>query len=321
MTSPHTSSAKNNLLLALHKYAHQQDENFTTEAFVHLLRHLQVFEPETASLLLGFLSGKRLRLTAEDCSRLEITTQNTFMQGRPDILVSGPAHFVIIEVKIQSQPGWDQLDRYREILSRRNEPNKYLVLLSRYPVDRDESDKVDCHVRWHRVARILGQASTQVGSTTSVYLIGQFLEFLIESGMAMEKVSWELVRGVQSLLNLMDMLGEAVRAAKVRERLKKGSVDFNGRYFAVEDTECWSGIYYSKPQVLVFEADNVDKTKAETSGPGRVQEPSQGKFKWVTELDLESEEVHFFALSPDSQQSCVQRFIVESVSAVRNMHL
>jgi len=35
-----TGSTENNLLLALFKYAHRQSENFTTAAFVHLLRHL-----------------------------------------------------------------------------------------------------------------------------------------------------------------------------------------------------------------------------------------------------------------------------------------
>jgi hypothetical protein len=320
MVVRHANLERNNLLLALHKYAHQQDENFTTEAFVHLLRHLQVFAPDTTFCLLECLSGGLLRLAAEDCSKLDITTQNTFMQGRPDILISGPAHFVIIEVKVESEPGWGQLDRYREILRERNEHHKRLILLSRYQVARDQSDKIDCHVRWHKIARTLAEVSTKVGETRSIYLIRQFLEFLIERGIAMEKVGWEFVRGVQSLVSLMDMLGDAVRAAKVKEKAGKGGAEFNGRHFTVEDTECWAGIYYAKPQLLTFEAYNVDKTKAETRGKGGWVEKYSKGFKWGKELNLESEDVHFFALSPEGQQSCLERFIVESASVVKNMH-
>jgi hypothetical protein len=89
----------NNLLLGLHKCAGQQDENFTTEAFVHLLRHLQIVAPDTAGSLINFLTGSRVVPTIGDCSNLKVTTQKTFMEGRPDILISGPNHFVIIEVK------------------------------------------------------------------------------------------------------------------------------------------------------------------------------------------------------------------------------
>jgi hypothetical protein len=230
----------NNLLLALHKYAHQQDENFTTEAFVHLLRHLRSFEPGIACFLLDFLSGGQLRVTAEDCSELEISTQNSFMEGRPDILVASPAHFVIIEVKVESEPGWDQLDRYRELLATRAEPHKCLVLLSRYPVDPQDRKKVDSWIQWHRVARVLAQAFEQTYESTSKFLIDQFVQFLTERGMAMEKVGWELTRGIQSMLSLMEMVGEAVRAARVREKPPTAGIEFNGRYFFVDETLCWS---------------------------------------------------------------------------------
>ncbi len=135
----------------------------------------------------------------------------------------------------------------------------------------------------------------------------------------MDKVGWELVRGVQSLVSLMDMLGEAVRAAKVKEKSGRGGADLNGRYFTVDDTECWSGIYYSKPQAILFEAYNLNKTKAEAVPFGHVQKQSKEIFKWTNELNLEDEEVHFFALSSDNQQSRIQEFIGTNVSAVKKI--
>lgn len=306
-------------MLALHKYARQQDENFTTEAFVHLLRHLQVFEPEIANFLLRFLSGERIKLTNEDCSKLEISTQNTFMEGRPDILIAGPAHFVIIEVKVESDPGWDQLDRYRELLNTREEADKCLVLLTRYPVEPNEEKKVDSCVRWDRTARVLNQASERAHDSTSTFLFRQLLQFLIERGMAMEKVGWELVRGVQSLMSLMGMLGEAVTSTKLKQKPPTAGIEFNGRYLYVDDTECWTGIYYSKPQVIAFEAYKIDKAKAGALGLGHVQRDSKETSKWTNELDLEAEEVHFFALSSDNQQARIQKFIAECISAVKTI--
>jgi hypothetical protein len=314
-----TQGGDNNLLLALHKYASLQDENFTTETFVHLLRHLQAFEPVIVSSLLGFLSGGRLKMDTEDCSKLKITTQNTFMEGRPDILMGSAQHFVIIEVKVDSQPGWNQLDRYRALLETRPEPNKCLILLTRYSVDEAEEKKVDSCVRWHRTARFLLQELKRVHEGTSEYLIRQFLEFLMERGIAMGKVSWELVRGVQSLMVLMGMVVEAVGAAKLKAKSPTAGIEFYGRYFTVDGTECWSGIYYSKPQAIVFETYNINKTKADAIGLGRVQRDSKGTSRWTTELDLEAEEVHFFALSSDSQQSRIQEFIAECVSTVRKI--
>jgi len=115
-------NANTNLLVALHKYAHHQDENFTTEAFAHLLRHLVAFDPGTACSLFDCLSGGGLRLTAGDCPTLGIKTQQTDEAGRPDIWVEGPTQLVIIEVKVESEPGLDQLDRYRDILNWRTSP-------------------------------------------------------------------------------------------------------------------------------------------------------------------------------------------------------
>jgi hypothetical protein len=41
-------------------------------------------------------------------------------------------------------------------------------------------------------------------------------------------------------------------------------------------------------------------------------------FTWiVNEIDLESEAVHFFALSPDSQQRTIEEFIKQGVSIVK----
>ena len=322
----------NNLLLALYTYASQQDENFTTEAFVHLLRHLQIHEPKIACAFLDFLTKERIRFEPNECLKLQIRTQWSFSGGTPDILIRGPDHFVIVEVKVEAQPGVTQLDRYREQLKKQNERHTCLTLLSRYPVDSNEKVKADECVRWHGIGRLLDdQNVAKVSEPVSAMLIRQFLEFLRERGMAMEKVGWELTRGVQALLSLMTLLEEAIDSSKeIKNRGRLGGTGHNGFDLSINGTRCWSGVYLSRPQVLVFEAYNLPEAAAQNAVAGRIvrkndpdfghfEKQSKGASKWVNTLDLESENVHFFALSPDNQQLRLEEFVSTCASEIKKM--
>jgi hypothetical protein len=65
----------NNLLVALSRYAHQQEENFTTEAFAHLLRHLFRYEAEVGSTIVRDLTRGKIRLEPGACGAVRVTTQ------------------------------------------------------------------------------------------------------------------------------------------------------------------------------------------------------------------------------------------------------
>lgn len=311
--------AQNNLYLGLYRYAPQQNENFTTEALVHLLRHLNLAEPNLASALLHSVTRNRLMLTPEECSNLRVTTQKAFMEGRPDILLFDSKHFVIIEAKVESEPGWNQLERYKKILANQSEPHKLLIFLTRYPADAADEKKVDHCLQWHQLVRIVEKVCAKSENPVTIYLVDQFVEFFRERGIAMDKVSWELGRGMQSLLSLMDMLDEAVIATDLKSKPRTAGVEFNGRYLYVGEIICWVGVYYSSPHLIRFEAHDITKTQAENPTVGRPEKSSKGKFKWIDELDLESEAVHFFALAPESQQSRVHDFVSQSVAAVKGM--
>lgn len=311
---------ENNLLVALYRYAHQQKENFTTEAFVHVLRHLQINEPKFACDLLSVLTQAKLAFATQDCNDLIITTQDKHEQGVTDIIIRGPDKYVIVEVKVESQPGWQQLERYRNILAARDEQFTHLVLLTRHPVDLSEIKKADAHIRWPRIALALEQGKPDLLQATSMFLVEQFLDFLKEEGMAVDKVSWELVRGVESLMSLMNQLDEATSNLRdIKKRTGTAARDTNGFYFYIDGVQCWVGIFYSNPHTVVFEAYNASKPAVEKLGVGRVMPWGKGLHKWVNDIDLESEAVHFFALSPDNQQRRIEEFVTEGASAVRQL--
>jgi PD-(D/E)XK nuclease superfamily len=324
-------SGPNNLLIALHTYT-QQDENFTTEALVHFLRFLQTYEPGRACALVAGLTGGLVTVSDEEIRSLAITTQKHFSTGTPDILISGLGYYVFVEVKVEADPGWNQLDKYREILDKRREAHRYLVLLSRYTVDPVERAKADKHVRWHSIAQIIAlSAVTTAQTAVAAFLTEQFLAFLRERGMAMERVGWELTRGMQSLRSLVSMLEEALGSSKQVEKIEANAgKEWNGFKFLVASKQCWSGVYYSRCEIA-FEAYDVNKEAFNRAGIGghlvekgsqefgRWDKQSRGP-KWVNTLDLESENVHFFALSPEGQQKNVDEFVAESISATNKLN-
>src|ERR1700722_11504787 len=89
---------RGNLLVALHKWARQQDENFTTEAFVHLLTDWVHAEPRAALAVLTKITADRVGLTEADCRQLEIRPQKRIDGNQPDIRIvrSGGQDFEII---------------------------------------------------------------------------------------------------------------------------------------------------------------------------------------------------------------------------------
>ncbi|MGB6848664.1 MAG: hypothetical protein WBG05_10740, partial [Thermoanaerobaculia bacterium] len=70
-------NADNNLLVELHRWAWRQDENFTTEAFAHLLRHLLSEQPEAGLDLLELLIGSQGKISATEASSVSIRTQES----------------------------------------------------------------------------------------------------------------------------------------------------------------------------------------------------------------------------------------------------
>ena len=75
----------NNLLINLHRWAFRQDENYTTESFVHLLNYLLMDEPKIAIRILRKMTGDFLRLKIREVANVQIISQAITDSGRPDI--------------------------------------------------------------------------------------------------------------------------------------------------------------------------------------------------------------------------------------------
>lgn len=316
----------NNLLVHLHRWVSRQDENFTTEALAHLLKHLRDHKPEVAARLLKKMTDDTIGFDRDEMRLAQITTQVTTPEGRPDIEIRTASCLVYIEAKVESGLGRNQLKRYRQRLD--TEQNRLgirtaLVLLTRYPISAEAVEvKPDAMVRWHNVGAWLfeeRQANT-IGDPVSVYLVEQFLEYLKTRSMIMEPVSWEIVRGARSFRDLMLMLKESVVACQLSS-VDAYAFDYFG--FNLDRSRYFLGVYYDRADKVIFYTRNVhiDPQADKKLGFGSIWErkSSPGGWAWAWEhhLDLCAEDVHFFARSLASQKKRLEEFIGACLSAAK----
>ena len=167
-----------NLLLALHRYASGQDENFTTESFVHLLRILKERDSECFIQLLDKISGGKIKYDEDELPSLRIRTQSTTEEGIPDIEIRTPKSLMYVEVKVGSDFGYQQLERYKRMLVKDSRhPNICLSVLTRHPVLKlSEHSAHDVETRWIQVAEWL--EVLDLTDSISRFTVDQFVEFL-----------------------------------------------------------------------------------------------------------------------------------------------
>lgn len=310
-----------NLFVRLHKWAYRQDENFLTEAFAYVLKHLIEYEPEAAVHLVESLTGGLIRLKPEQTKLLRIESQAVSDEGIPDLMLRTAHQLVIVEVKSASEPRPEQLVRYRRLLKESGLAETALVLLTRYPVNLEEgTERPEVRVRWFQVAEWLNlEQQRYTFQAVSKYLVEQFVGFLRTRNMVMGEVTWELPGGVRALRALADMLYEAATACGVRARIW-GNRGCMGVY--LEGQLYWVGVDFDRPEILTFETWNaaVDRESAERLGAGKIYEwTNEPGFGWRRELNLETEEVHFFARSKASQLQLLENFLRECLDQVRTV--
>ncbi len=221
---------KNNLFVALHKWASKQDENFFTDAFAYLLRYLCSESPDIAVRILSRLTNCRLHVTGDNVKSAEIITQETsdYDWKRPDVRIRAGNQLVYVEVKSNRTPtgnSWKTIGR---------------------GLTENGKRKVACKRRWYclrRTARVCPAMkkswwTTNVvglilrsGSETRLGLAGQELpevgRFLIEQFVGFLKAERlydgesdvrHSCRELESFMNLLKMIEEAISNRRDSEK-------------------------------------------------------------------------------------------------------
>jgi hypothetical protein len=306
-----------NLFGRLHKWAARQDENFLTESLAVLLEHLLLLAPAVGTRLVKQVTGGLIDLSNPNPNAIDIRTQVTAEDGRPDLELATPNCLVWIEVKVESEVRKEQLDKYLRELETKKGQQTRLVLLTRYP----ETSVCDgagpiFKLRWCEVAALLEQelSAAQTGSEAARFVAGQFLDFLRGRGMTTEKVTYHMPEGIKALSNLLNMLSEAGAACKVdsRKAADSESIGLNldhGKYRV--------SVGYADPGKLWFGTRcRIDPQACRRLGleAELYEERVPGGYRWWREVELDSEEVYFFCRSKVSQMMWLEKFLRECLA-------
>ena len=281
----------NRLFSSLSRYAFRQEENFLTESLVYLLNLILERENEIGLSILAKLCGEKFATWLDYSPTISITTQFTVDEGRPDIVIQVDTnHVVFIEVKHDSSLGDDQLERYYAYLKGLPIEDTQLVLLtrSRHSVQETSLDQSLFHyVCWYEISGWLSEAD--IKDEVALFLVEQFIEFLKEKEMSMEKISWEYMEGVPALVNLANMIRTAIAEALPEEQYRR-TAGWNWiGYYLGEDTDIFIGLRYKEPLRIVFEND-------------RGNEPT-------FQRELVLPDVHFFSLTAGEQLESLIKFV------------
>lgn len=302
-----------NIFLALYRWAraNQQGENFTTDAFASLLREMINRDSQLASRFLGWLC-----FGSERCCffgrETKVETQWTAEGGRPDIRITDRQAIAIVEVKTESNVGPCQLKHYRQIVNGESVPQKRLILLTvSFDASVGEDEKLLDHWRrWHEVEERLRE-STSCDRVVQ-FLIEQFTSFLKGSGMAYDRVEWQYIDGVKSLVDLTQMLVEACNQAGVSLAANPRLAWGDGNPWlglCTAGNKFWISALLKRPELVRFRFNNPNADDIKLNA---VTNWKKADGVWERSLNLSSEDVYFFSRSKKHQVDVLANFIKEA---------
>jgi hypothetical protein len=313
--------APDNLFSTLGKYdASRTAENYLTESFAYLLGCLLERDPAFGIQVVNRLCGIETGFVLEDAPKARARTQQRTGKGIPDLVLSAPGKLVYVEVKDESPASATQLAQYREHLDGSGAAFRRLVLLTRFATEIAPSDDGPHRcVRWFEVYDWLalhGRTGTQVPEDVH-FLVRQFAQFLEVQGMTVERIGWELMPGLDALMRFRLMLDAAIDAAGLKGVV--GSMRA-GSYFygcSIEQSKFWCGLEYRRPLTFWLQryrcpAVDLDVLK---TGPYELKYTASGKEGYA--LNLEDEQVAFFASTKENQLARLADFIKKAYEAFR----
>lgn len=339
----------NNLLVQLHTWAHRQDENFTTDAFAHLLGRLVSDAPLVGASVLSCLTG--MDLSEEEWAGSTIDTQVVTPHGRPDMRIVTATALIFVEVKVEAILERSQPEAYLRALQEVDDSLvTRLVVLTRYPAPDSLPPSVHS-VRWHEIEEELERSIDSMEPGVCRYLVEQYREFLAHRGMASLPVrsgvsggirsyqeehgvdgplfrgklrSIDRLREVASLTPLADLLAAMHRAIEQsswpHQSLTMSAGADRGGWIGwnIDRLKYFFYLWFDAPEVVMYQTCYPPIDPSLHDGQlGQVYEDHIGG-RWEHSLDLGSVD-GFFELSRERQQVIMVEFINECLEAIHRV--
>lgn len=220
-------------------------ENFLIELLGYALEKHETFRE-------GFLAliDARGQYNSED---FIVSTQSVYNQGRPDLEIQASEQYVIlIECKVESKEGFEQLPRYREILKSKVEETKDLVYLTKYIEPKDDDI---INLRWYQVVDLLQ-------SLERSEVLNELLKYLIEEGMDTKDFNLQDLGALVTMQDTMRKMDEVLNRVvnNFAEEFGAPLKDKSSRPLAINQKGWYGDIKYLNKSyfVLAFRKQSPD---------------------------------------------------------------
>ena len=343
-----------NLAVNVFRLAERQQENFTTEAFATLVRHLANRRPAVAVALVESVSGASL--PRPDEAPWRVRTQEDLGDGRGifDLRIQAGPGDVIIEVKLGADAEFAQLSSYLRAIDGDAPSHRVVSLTGRVSGPVPEGVVVRL---WHQVAGWL-HAQLEAADLGEVdkHVVEQFLGLLYHLRLAAPVARSPLSKGVNEhreklggdvvsplfgrrtralhhlephaeLHPLRDLLLLVRQILETLPETKTLSVDSSAGN--------WTGFILNRLEFLIFvelhdpdrlvvdrwrEPGDVDAFDGRRGDErrGRVYE-SHGAWRWRTSIDLVEDGRGFFDLGATAQRELLTGFLAEALRYGRSL--
>jgi hypothetical protein len=307
---------KNSLFSILSSYKASEianpEENYSTESFVYILNFSKRNKTHLFSRFMKILEKE---INLRDYERYEINTQNSFYGANnakciPDISVEAEEEIFFIEVKVESglnvyltenEEGnkeiINQIQRYQGIKSFKK---KNIFLLTKYSCNLSYEDCNDFknNIKWWEIYELLNCYKSD--NVIENFLILEFKRYLEEKKMTIQKVSYELLNGMESLINLLEQLRSALEEIPYKNNSASLYLGYL-LYLDLQDKQKkahsgWVGLLLDKGK-LVFQYLNKNAIKMIESKYSKDFIKEDGDYA----INFDFEENYYFCLKPEDQ--------------------
>lgn len=220
----------NNVYIYREREGGNSRENFLIELFAFSLNN-------SNDLFNDFIY--KLGIEPHNLNNVVIRTQEIYPEGRPDIEIILGNHHILVECKVDSFEGNNQLNRYLNILENRSSSkNKHLLFLTKRYESREQKrdSKINIHcLQWSNIYKIIPNEPI----TSVIY---QFKKYLKEQNMGDKNFN---LNDITSMLIMPDTISKMDEVLdRVKSQLPVGFGDISkSSSRRTQMTESWFGNY------------------------------------------------------------------------------
>jgi hypothetical protein len=219
-----------NLFERLYSYREKEGkndrENFLTELLAGVLR-------SNPSLAVALLTRVGLVKSEEFVEPLVVETQTRHPEGIPDLTIRSPDSqlLLLIECKVESGEGGEQLSRYETILDRLKPARGMVLYLTKYYEPSQQAHPRVCYLRWYEVYQLAAKQPKPMGE-----ILAGFKEYLVHHSLhhpmsftTTDLLALESIRGTirtmdEVLISIEQLVRESISDTNQKTATRSGKL-------------------------------------------------------------------------------------------------